>query len=104
MKIIPAGHRILVLPDKVDETTEGGLYKPDETRQREQLAIVTGVVVAVGPTAWKDMHDGKPWAEVGDRIVFQQYGGFVFTDTETHTQYRALNDDDVILILKDEEE
>ena len=49
--IIPTGGHLLVLPDKVEERTAGGLYIPDTTREKEQQAATVGKLIAVGASA-----------------------------------------------------
>ena len=49
----PTGWRVLVMPYKGREKTVGGVYMPDETRDRESVATVVAYVVKVGPLAYK---------------------------------------------------
>ena len=51
MRFIPAGHRVLVRPERVEEKTRGGLYVPEHTRERQQAASIRGELVAAGPNA-----------------------------------------------------
>ena len=50
----PMGWRILILPYKGKKQTKGGLHLPDEHVDREALATVCGLVLKVGPLAYKD--------------------------------------------------
>jgi len=75
------------------------LYLPQSSRDREQYAMTFGVVVAIGPTAWKAFDDGKPWCKVGDRVSYAKYGGFVIEDPESKEHFRLLNDEDVIAVV-----
>ena len=47
----PTGWRLLVMPYKGREKTHGGVYIPDETKDREALATVVAYVVKLGPLA-----------------------------------------------------
>lgn len=96
MKVIPVGHRVLVIPDPVEEVSKGGLILPKT--ERDKYEIVTGTVADVGETAFTDF-GGTPWAIIGDRVIFQKYGGFVYTDEDTDVTYRVLNDEDIIARL-----
>jgi co-chaperonin GroES (HSP10) len=58
-KVVPAGHRVLVKPDPIEEITEGGIIIQHSNKSRVEQAQVTGTVVAVGHQAWKDFSDGK---------------------------------------------
>lgn len=55
--VTPLGDRVLVLPDKWQETTKGGIVLPDTVKTRSQR----GTVVAIGP-------DVKGIA-VGERVL-----------------------------------
>ena len=65
----PTGWRVLVMPYKGREKTVGGVYMPDETRDRESVATVVAYVVKVGPLAYKDPdkfgEDCEPWCKEG---------------------------------------
>ena len=45
----PTGWRILVMPYMGRDKTEGGIYVPDQVRDRESKATVVAYVVKVGP-------------------------------------------------------
>jgi co-chaperonin GroES (HSP10) len=83
----PAGWRILVLVLTTPEMTEGGFLLTDDERDRRAINSPQGIVVAVGdkayrrtaPDDWRfavgaDAPD-QPWCAVGDRVLFQRYGG-----------------------------
>lgn len=93
-----AGHRVLVLPEEVDEKA-GSLYLPAETRARMGDAQIFGTVVDLGLTAFKAFDDGEPWCKVGDRVAFAKYGGFIIEDPETKEVFRLLNDEDIVALV-----
>lgn len=99
MELKPEGCKILVVPDKVEEKTKGGIYLPVQSRESEQNRMLKGTIKAIGPTAviqfGKDRH-----AKVGDRIIFARYGGFVVRNDEGEELYRVLNDEDVICLIE----
>lgn len=86
----PILYRIKVLPDAVEEKTQGGIYIPQKAADMEQKAGMTGTVVAVGPGAF----DGQGTVKEGDRVLFVKYAGTLCT--ESGTEYRYLNDEDII--------
>lgn len=110
----PCGDRVVVLPDVLEEKTQGGIIIPESELNKHQLAQVTGVLIAVGPDAWTDRITtverwiGSKWvpaerrttgyskafAEVGDRVSFARYNGLPF-DGEDGQKYRLLNDEDI---------
>lgn len=98
--IQPAGHRVLVKVQEAVETTANGIIIPKTIADKQTEAGIFGVVVAVGPTAWRAFDDGQAWATVGDRVAFAKYGGFVIEDPDTNEQYRLLNDDDICAVIK----
>ena len=89
--IEPTGHRVLVTPEKVAEKTNGGLFLPDAARNAKEQAQIFGTVVSVGKNAFKAFDDGHQWCEVGDKIAFAKYGGFVIQDPDTGELFRLLN-------------
>lgn len=96
--IVPTGGHLLVLPDKVEEMTKGGIILPQETRDKEQNAATVGTLVAVGFGAWTDLDDGKPWAEVGDKVSYARYAGVSMVGQDKET-YVLINDNDVLARL-----
>lgn len=96
--IQPTGGHILVLPEKVEEKTAGGIYLPEDTRDKEQAASTSGVLIDIGPSAWLDIDDGKPWAEVGDKVFYARYAGVSITGKD-NVAYTLLNDNDLLAIL-----
>lgn len=98
-EIEPAGHRVLVLPDKIKEKTDGGLFIPEQTRDREQKAAQMGTVIAVGVQAWEGFGSGEPWAAVGDRVFFARYGG-VEVDASDGRKLRLMNDEDILAVIR----
>ena len=102
MPITPVGHRLLVKPDPIEEKTVGGIYiTTDVTRVRDEQAQTCGTVVAVGKNCWKAFDDGSAWCQEGDHISFAKYGGFVIKDPTDGVEYRLLNDEDVVALLKE---
>lgn len=90
------GHRILVLPDEVERQSKGGIVLvPDERRAKAET--VTGVVVDIGPTAYKDPGlGGEPWVQIGSRVLYAKYGGKFYTDPVSNKEYVILTDEDII--------
>lgn len=72
IKFKPAGDRVLVQPDSIEEKTASGIIIPDTARKEKPE---TGTVVAIG--AGKRGDDGKVVpvsVKVGDRVMFSKYG------------------------------
>lgn len=117
MKYKVPAHRILVkiksFEDQFkisDDLKKIGFKVAHEAGQEEFIQSGTdeGVVVQIGPTAWKHRDwgygtpDWKPWCEVGDHIIFGKYAGKVVIDQDDRIVYMVINDDDVQLVLEKE--
>lgn len=71
-RIEPLGDRVLVQRQKAKDRTEGGLYLPEQGRDKPQL----GEVLAVGPG--KRLESGRllPMnVAVGETVMFTQWAG-----------------------------
>ena len=101
----PTGWRVLVMPYKGREKTEGGIRLPDAVRDREALATVVAYVLKVGPLAYQDKDkfgDGEPWCKEGDWICIGRYSGSRFRIDGG--EVRIINDDEVIATIVDPED
>lgn len=98
--VVPAGHRVLVKPDPVEEVSKGGIIIQHSNKGRVEEAQVTGTIVEVGPQAWKDFSDGTPWAKVGDRVLFAKFGGYPIEIKGE--QHRVMNDEDITAIIQED--
>ena len=95
--IHPKGHRVLILPDPVEEVTQSGIIlSVGENRDRERLAQLKGTIVELGNTAWSDQP--SPWAEVGNHVIFGKYSGLIYQGADDK-EYRIINDLDVVAIV-----
>ena len=95
--IVPAGYRVLIKPDKIEEKTAGGIIIPESSREREQFKQMVSTVVSIGEFAFED-YKGH-WYKVGDRVVTKEYPGVIVKDPENGEEYRLINDADVLAIL-----
>lgn len=97
----PVGYSILVKPDEAGDTLKSETIAiPTTVSDKWRIAVDTGVLVDIGQTAWKGMQgSSKPWAKVGDRVVFQQYGGRKWQDPDTKEEYLILMDKDVLGVI-----
>ena len=107
MTIVPTGHRILVKPftieevDKVYESAKrAGIALLEQEARKQQISIDKGVVLDIGPTAFKDFGDDA-WFAVGDTVGFAKFGGKYIKNPETEEDFLILNDEDVICVFKE---
>ena len=98
---LPCGWKILIaLPEKEDKT-EGGVYVPEELRDREHIASITGMVLRMGPDAYgdKEKFPSGPYCKVGDWVMIPAYSGRGFF---VHKQeFKLINDDTVEAVVQD---
>ena len=105
----PTGWRILILPYKGKKQTKGGLHLPDEHVDREALATVCGLVLKVGPLAYKDaskfdytIGHSRAWCKQGDWVIFGRYAGARFRIDGG--EVRLLNDDEILATIDNPED
>jgi co-chaperonin GroES (HSP10) len=91
--IWPAGWRVLIKPKEVKEVSKGGIILATEgTKEREQMANTTGIVIAMGDQCYEKM--SKPWCVVGSKVIFAKYSGLLYKGKDG-IDYRLINDDDI---------
>ncbi len=95
--IVPIGTRVLVRPERVDEKTKSGVWIPEQARERMATESIRGEIIAVGEFAWVELT--KKLVEKGDHVIFAKWGGLVVKDDDG-TDYRLLNDEDVLAVIK----
>ena len=100
-KVVAVGFRVHVTPDKTETekaASKAGIALPDYHQDIKQarVAVDTGVVTDIGPTAWAD-YAGDPWVKVGDRVVYARHAGYRVGD-----DVLVINDSDVVARLLDE--
>lgn len=99
--IYPTEYKVLILPKKVDEKTKGGIFIPDESRDRDQFAQMEGELVAISPLAfsydgWTGNEHAKP--KPGDAVLFAKFAGAKVTGRDG-VEYRLVNDKDIAAVL-----
>lgn len=91
-------YMVLVRPieDSGEITFKSGLkiYKPDETRERDEHASMEGYVVDISPAAFT-FEPSAPVPALGDRVVFARYSGTTIKGNDG-VNYRYMNDKDII--------
>ena len=90
----PLADRVVILPQKPDEKTAGGIIIPDSASKDKP---VIGKVVAVGPGKMTD--DGKRVAldvKVDDEVFFSKYAG---TELKLDDEkYLIINEGEILAI------
>jgi chaperonin GroES len=94
MKIRPLGDRLVVRRAASDEKTSGGIYLPDNAKNKPQK----GEVLAVGPGKLnKDGTRRPPQVKEGDVVLFTSWAGNEFKDKGG--EILLMNEDDVLAVL-----
>lgn len=107
--IRPMGSRLLVQVRTPPTKTKGGIILHRDTADTEKWNTQTGVVLAVGPLAFKDRDTLEPWPEgawckPGDFIRVPKYGGDRWemenpARRDEPATFIIINDSDVIGVL-----
>ena len=97
----PTGWRLLVMPFKVKEKSEGGVIIAQETLDRARAAVQVGYVLKMGPLCYKDddKYPTGPWCKPKDWVIFARYAGSRMGIDGG--EIRMLNDDEVLGTIGD---
>ena len=101
-KIKPVEFKVLILPDKVDDKSAGGMYLPESVRERQQYAMDKGIIVAIGEGFFRDLPGPVP--KIGDRVIFDKYSGSLITvedENGKREEYRLTQDKYICAILEE---
>jgi co-chaperonin GroES (HSP10) len=114
--IVPMTYKVLVKPDDLDvdpvykNAQKAGLVIPDsEAREIAKMALDTGVVVALGSTAFRAYAQEAGVApeeispKVGDRVGYAKYAGKLQVDPETQEKFLILADEDINCVIRNAE-
>ena len=83
----PLGERVVVKPSEGEQTIKGGIYLPDNAKEKPQ----EGEVIAVGPGRVSEDGSRIPMELAkGDRVIYSKFAG---------TEYK--DGDDELLILRE---
>ena len=90
----PKGWKLLIAIANVKEKTAGGIIMPDNLKDAEKTASITGYVVRMGPQAYTDTERySEPWCSIGDYVVFRSYAGTRLKVGDM--EFRIINEDEV---------
>ena len=101
---MPTGWRILVLPFQPKRVTKGGIHIADTAAERQHLATVCGLVLAMGPDCYTDKkrYPRGPWCKKGEWVIFARYAGSRFKIEGG--EVRILNEDEILGTIQDPEQ
>ena len=89
---IPLDTKVLVLPDCIDETSEGGIVLTNDTVKQNDLAITEGYFVDEG-------NESNTGIGPGERVVWAVYAGQMLEGNDGK-MYRLINDTDLAAVRK----
>ena len=99
----PVEYNCIVAPEEMETVSKGGIIFADTTKEREELAQVRGLLVAVSPLAFN--YDTWPEAEkdrqpkAGDQVIYGKYAGILIKGDDGR-EYRLLKDKDVAAVIR----
>lgn len=106
----PCGHHVLIKPRNLADVDENfaagqrmGLVLTRRTQRQESVAISVGQVIDLGPIAYKDTAEGKPWCKKGDWVAYARHGGMYVEEPSEdgkNSGWLILNDIDVVAIVE----
>jgi co-chaperonin GroES (HSP10) len=102
------GHRLLI--KQIDYLSDNSAYQElkkmgleiaeTDDNRRAKESMDQGTVLQIGPSAWKDFGT-EHWCKVGDFITYAKFAGKLLIDPDTGDKYYAINDEDVVAVLKE---
>lgn len=98
--LTPVLHRIILKLDSIEEVTASGIVIPKDLIEKERKAVEIGTVISIGDTAFKDYGGSIDTIKIGDRVIIAKYSGKEIKDID-ETQYVVINDEDVLVIIKE---
>ncbi len=94
MNLKPLYDRVVVKPIEAEEVTAGGIYIPDNAKEKP----TKGEVLAVGDG--KALDNGTvraPKVKVGDKVIYGQYAGSAYK--HDGVEYKIVKEDDILAII-----
>jgi co-chaperonin GroES (HSP10) len=96
--IEPVEFKCVVRLDPKEEVTSGGIFIPQERRDRNQMAATEGTLLACGGNAFTlpDWKGRKP--ELGDRVMISKYAG-ITREADPTDLIRVVHDKEILAVL-----
>lgn len=99
--IVPVEYKVLVELMPESEQTKGGLFLPQSSLDRQEMAREIGVFVKAGSLAFnRNDPTAVEWPEIpqpGDKVFFDRYAGTIISTGGK--KYRLLNDKNIAAIV-----
>ena len=95
------GYKLLIALPEIEEMTDGGIIKSEDSRHEESIATVVGWVMSMGPDAYASYarFPSGPYCQLGDWVIFRAFSG---TRIKIHgKEFLLINDDTVEAVVED---
>jgi len=95
------GYKLLIALPEIEEMTDGGIIRSEDSRHEESIATVVGWVMNMGLDAYANYSrfPSGPYCQVGDWVIFRAFSG---TRIKIHgKEFRLINDDTVEAVVED---
>ncbi len=94
MNVKPLADRVLVRPLKAEEKTAGGIFIPDNAKEKPQK----GEIIAVGEGKYSDGGQKIEMAlKKGDKVLYGKYSGTEVTVEDE--DYLIMRESDILAII-----
>jgi len=106
---VPLGSRVLIQLKRIRKTSKGGLVLIEETKETEKWNSQIGLVIAMGPLAFRkrdtmELWPEGTWVKPGDFVRVPKYGGdrweVEVVGEEEQVLFAIFNDFDMIALKK----
>ncbi|MEM7283311.1 MAG: co-chaperone GroES [Pseudomonadota bacterium] len=96
---MPIEYNVMLKQVETQETTNGGVFLPGETQDRNMYGETQGTIVELSPMAfeYEDWPSDIEKPCVGQEILFVKHAG-LFVDGEDGEKYRVIKDKDVVAV------
>lgn len=105
--IYPTEYKVLIKPKAIEEEVlkdhkalkAVGFVMDENSKEREQFAVMEGELVAVSPLAftYEDWKSAKP-PQVGDKVIFAKFAG-TKRKGKDGVEYRIVADKDIAAVI-----
>ena len=100
--IEPCEYKCLVIPETVDEFSEGGIIvSTGNQTEREQQAQCRAVIVRTGGNAFTNPEWQGTVPKAGDTVLIAKFAGYVYpNEDDDRGDYRLINDKDIAAVVR----
>jgi len=98
--LTPLEFHVVLKQDAVAARTPGGLWKPEDSADREKHGATRGTIVAVSPMAFNEdiLPPDVARPGPGARVLFARHAG-VLVRGDDGEEYRIVKDKDVVALI-----